>query len=107
MATKKKPRSIADLLLGRFLSGILIEGSELSLRFRDARIKIDLNERSWRFGANPGYWLTFPGLLRVVRVIEDRTQIILVVSGALYTSEIAVRQKKGGWQLVFDANFVA
>ena len=105
--TRKKKRSLADLLNGRFLSGILVEDSELSLRFRDARIKIDLGTRTWQLGANPGYWLTFPGLLRIVRVVEDRTQLILTVSGALYTAEIAVRQKNGVWQLVFDANFVA
>ncbi len=102
---KKKRRTINDLLTGRLLTGIIINEGILSLRCTDARIEVDLDTRSWKFGSSPDYWLTFPGLLRIARVLEDESQIVLVISGALYSSKIAIR-KKTDWRILLDANFV-
>ena len=105
MKKKKKRRSLKDLLIGRLLTGIIVNEGILSLRCTDAQIEVDLNARSWNFRANPDYWLTFPGLLRIAQVLEDQTQIVLVVSGALYSSKIAIR-KTADWRILLDANFV-
>ena len=102
---KKKHRTIKELLVGRLLTGIIINEGILSLRCTDARIEVDLNARSWKFGSSPDYWLTFPGLLRIAGVLEDKSQIVLIISGALYSSKIAIR-KKTNWRILLDANFV-
>ena len=102
---KKKHRTIKELLVGRLLTGIIINEGILSLRCTDARIEVDLGARSWKFGSSPDYWLTFPGLLRIAGVLEDKSQIVLIISGALYSSKIAIR-KKTNWRILLDANFV-
>ena len=102
---KKKRRTIKELLVGRLLTGIIVNKGVLSLRCTDARIEVDLDARSWKFGSSQDYWLTFPGLLRIARVLEDESQIVLIISGALYSSKIAIR-KKAEWRILLDANFV-
>ena len=103
---KKKGQSIKKLLAGRLLTGIVVNEEKLSLRCTDAHIEVDLDARSWKFGSSPDYYITFPGLLRIARVLEDESQIVLIISGALFSSQIAIR-KKTDWRIVFDANFIA
>ena len=100
-----KCRTLKELLTGRLLTGIIANEGILSLRCTDARIEIDLSARSWEFGSSPDYWLSLPRLLRIARVLEDESQIVLVISGALYSSKIAIR-KKTDWRILLDANFV-
>ena len=98
-------QSLKKLLRNKLLTGIYLDEGTLHLRLTDAVITIDLASREWRFGNKEGTFLTFPGLLRIVRVLEDDNQVLLVISGAIFSSRIAVRKKKE-WNLMLDSNFV-
>ncbi len=102
---KKKRRTLKELLRNKFLTGIFLEEGTLHLRLTDAVIAVNLQTREWRFGSKKTIFLTFPGLLRIVRVLEDDNQLVLIISGAVYSSRIAIRKKKD-WRILFDANFV-
>jgi hypothetical protein len=102
---KKKRRTLKDLLKNKFLTGIFLEEGTLHLRLTDAVIAVNLKTRDWRFGSKKRTFLTFPGLLRIVRVLEDDNQVVLIISGAVYSSRIAIRKNKD-WRILFDANFV-
>ena len=98
---KNKP-SLHRAVAGRSLTGILIDDGNLLLRFTDAAMVIDLSKRTFAFRRVLADWLTFPGWLRISRVIEDQNQIILEVSGALFTSRIAIRKTDGDWKIVLQ-----
>ena len=102
---KKKRRMLKELLRNKFLTGIFLEEGSLHLRLTDAVIAVNLKTRDWRFGSKKRTFLTFPGLLRIVRVLEDDNQVVLIISGAVYSSRIAIRKNKD-WRILFDANFV-
>jgi len=99
---RHRPPSLQRAIAGRDLTGILMDDSNLLLRFPDAMMVIDLSMRTYRFQPILATWMTFPGWLRIVRVIEDQSQIILVVSGALFTARIIIRKTKDGWRMVLQ-----
>ena len=99
---RHQPPSLQHVIAGRDLTGILVDGGNLLLRFPDAMMIIDLAARTYRFQPILATWLTFPGWLRIVRVIEDQSQIILVVSGALFTARIIIRSTKDGWRMILQ-----
>lgn len=48
-------------------------------------------------------WITFPGWLRIMGVKETPDQIILTVSGAIYSSHIILREAGDtGWEMSFN-----
>ena len=90
-------------IAGRDLTGIMLDDGNLLLRFIDSSMVIDLEKRTYRFQRVSSDWLAFPGWLRVTRVIEDQSQVILEVSGAIYTARIAVRKRgNDDWHIVFQ-----
>jgi hypothetical protein len=97
-----RPPSLRDAIAGRDLTGILVEDDNLLLRFPDAAMVIDLPTRTYRFQTVLATWLTFPGWLRIAHVIEDKSQVILVVSGALFTARIIIRHTKNGWRMILQ-----
>ena len=99
---RHRPLSLQRTLAGRDLTGILVEDGNLLLRFPDATMVVDLSTRAYRFQPILATWLTFPGWLRIVRVIQDQSQIILVVSGALFTARIIIRRTKDDWRMVLQ-----
>ena len=99
---RRKPPSLQRAIAGRDLTGILLEDGNLLLRFPDAMMVIELSTRAYRFQPILATWMTFPGWLRIVSVIEDQSQIILVVSGALFTARIIIRKTKDGWRMVLQ-----
>ncbi len=94
--------ALQRVVAGRILTGILIDDGNLLLRFVDAMLIVDLSKRICRFQSVLANWMILPGWLRVVRVIEDQNQIIMVVSGALYTAHIIVRKVGGEWNIVLQ-----
>jgi hypothetical protein len=100
-----KRRTLKELLRDKFLTGIFLEEGTLHLRLTDAVIDVDLASRDWSFGDKERTFLVFPGLLRIARVLEDESQVLLIISGAIFSSRIAIRKNKN-WQILFDANFV-
>ena|ERR1700690_443753 len=94
--------SLQQAIAGRGLTGILIDDGNLLLRFTDAAMVIDLSKRTFAFRRVLADWIIFPGWLRITRVIEDQNQIILEVSGALFTSRIVVRRADGDWKIVLQ-----
>jgi hypothetical protein len=97
----EKP-SLQRAIAGRDLTGIMLDDGNLLLRFTDAQMVINLSDRTFRFQHVLSDWITFPGWIRISRVIEDQSQIILEVSGALFTARIAVRQTNSDWMIVFQ-----
>ncbi len=95
--------SLHQAIAGRDLIGIMLDDGNLLLRFIDAAMVINLSERTYRFQRVLSDWIAFPGWLRVARVIEDQNQVILEVSGAIYTARIAVRKSgNDDWHIVFQ-----
>lgn len=105
MKKKRKRRSLKELLSNKLLTGIYLEDGLLYLRLTDAVITVDLNTREWSFSKKRRIWLVFPGLLRIAQVQEDHHQVVLIISGAIFSSKISLRKKKE-WNLLLDANFV-
>jgi hypothetical protein len=99
---RHRPPSLQRAIAGRDLTGILLEDGNLLLRFPDATMVIDLSTRAYRFQPILATWLTFPGWLRIARVIEDQSQIILVVSGALFSARIIIRRAKDDWRMILQ-----
>ena len=98
----KDKSSLHRAIAGHNLTGILIDDGNLLLRFNEAAMVVDLSKRTFAFRRVLADWITFPGWLRITRVIEDQNQIILEVSGALFTSRIAVRRVEGDWKIVLQ-----
>jgi hypothetical protein len=94
--------SLHRAIAGRILTGILVEEDNLLLRFVDATLRIDLNTRVYKFQSVLVHWLTLPGWLRVTRVIEDQHQVILEISGGLFTARIVVRETEREWHITFQ-----
>ena len=92
------------ILAGRILTGILLDNGDphLLLRFQDATMLVNLETRSHSFQSIQATWMMFPGWLRITRVVEDRSQVILEVSGALFIAHIAVRKIGGEWRMVLQ-----
>ena len=99
---RHRPPSLQCAIAGRDLTGILVDDGNLLLRFPDAMMVVDLSTRTYHFQSVLATWMTFPGWLRIARVIEDQSQIILVVSGALFTARIIIRSTKNGWQMILQ-----
>jgi hypothetical protein len=103
---QRKP-TLASVIEGREVNALFLdeENQMLRLRFSDnSAVIADLSSRSFHTGSARDYetWLALPGWVRVIRVIEDASQIILVVAGAIYTSRISFRFSHRGWRLVFS-----
>ena len=76
----KDKSSLHQAIAGRSLTGMLIDDGNLLLRFNDAAMVVDLSKRTFAFRRVLADWITFPGWLRITRVIEHQNQIILEVS---------------------------
>jgi hypothetical protein len=103
----KRKVSLQEAICGRDLTGLYLEEetNELHLRFIDSTLTIHLGTRDIEFRKRDiasSMWLSFPGWLRVTRVIEDGHQISLVVSGAIYTMRIVVRESHQHWHILFQ-----
>ncbi len=103
---QRKP-SLASAIEGREVNALFLdeENQTLRLRFSDnSAVIADLRSRNFHTGSARDYetWLALPGWVRVIRVVEDASQIILVVAGAIYTSRISFRSSHRGWRLVFS-----
>ncbi len=104
---RRKP-TLASAIEGRELNALFLdhENQTLRLRFSDnSAVIASLSSRDFYVGSARDYetWLALPGWVRVVRVIEDASQIILVVAGAIYTARISFRfSHHRGWRLVFS-----
>lgn len=99
---RHRPPSLHHAIAGRDLTGILVDDGSLLLRFPDATMVVNLSTRTYCFQPVLATWLTFPGWLRIARVIQDQSQIILVVSGALFTARIIIRRTKDDWRMVLQ-----
>ena len=100
-------RSLQDALVGRLLTGIFIDEDDphLHLRFTDAVLGIDLTTGEYLFKESRAVWLSFPGWLRIVKVLRDTSQIVLITSGAVYSAALTIRNSKGRWSIVFPADY--
>ncbi|MBN2115820.1 MAG: hypothetical protein JW730_04575 [Anaerolineales bacterium] len=104
---RRKP-ALASVIEGREVNALFLdeENQTLRLRFSDnSAVIVDLCSREFHTGSAHDHkaWLMLPGWVRVVRVIEDASQIILVVAGAIYTARISFRfSHHRGWRLVFS-----
>jgi hypothetical protein len=93
---------------GREVNALFLdeENQTLRLRFSDnSAVIVDLCSREFHTGSARDHkaWLALPGWVRVIRVIEDASQIILVVAGAIYTARISLRfSHHRGWRLIFS-----
>ena len=100
------PPTLDQVLAERLLTGLFIEDERLYLRFVDSVVTVDLTTRAFQFGGRKIHhtaWLSLAGWLRVTRVLEEKTQLTLEVSGALYTARIHARCSEGrGWFLIFS-----
>ncbi len=96
-----KHRHLQDILAGRLLTGLFLEDACLHLRFTDAVMVVDLATRSHRFEPQRDVWLSFPGWLRIARVLQDTDQIVIETTGAVYSSRISIRHTQGTWQVLF------
>ncbi len=77
----------------------------MRLRFSDnSAVVVDLSTRKVEEKSAHDYkeWLMLPGWVRIANVIEDANQIILVVSGAIYTARISFRFSHQRWQIFFS-----
>ena len=103
---RSQPDSLDRAIAGRNLTGIMLDDGNLLLRFTDAQMIINLSDRTFRFHHVLSDWITFGGWLRVSHVIEDQSQIILEVTGAIFTARIAVRKTGDDWHIVFQGGRV-
>ncbi len=99
---------IEKVLTDQLLTGIWLEDACLFIRFSNHEIAcIELTTRIIMTGAvrpdggDKVPWLTFPGWLKILRVMQDPHQVVLEV-GALYTARICIRHSKDRWQIVFQ-----
>jgi hypothetical protein len=109
--SRPKKNELMSIITGRELSGFLLDSDRalLRLRFSDnTAVLIDLTSRVVMEKSAYDYkeWLMLPGWLRIINVIEDASQIILVVSGAIYTSRISFRHSQKRWQIYFSSGWI-
>jgi len=103
---RRKP-SLASVIRGRELNALFLhdDNQTLRLRFSDnSAAVVNLYTRDFEMVSAHKYkeWLTLPGWVRIANVIEDASQIILVVSGAIYTARISFRFSNQRWQILFS-----
>ena len=102
---RRKP-SLASAISGRELNALFLDDDlTLRLRFSDnSAAVVNLCTRDFEMVSGHKYkeWLTLPGWVRIANVIEDANQIILVVSGAIYTARISFRFSHQRWQIFFS-----
>jgi len=104
---RRKP-SLASALRGRELNALFLEGDNQTLRLRfsdNSAAVINLCTRDLEMVSAHKYkeWLTLPGWVRIANFIEDASQIILVVSGAIYTARISFRFSQGRRKIFFSS----
>ncbi len=97
----RPPVTLPEALTGRLLTGLFIEGGCLHLRFTDAVMAVDLDSRTHRHEPQRETWLAFPGWLRIARVLQDSSQVVLETTGAVYSSRISIRHSQGRWHVFF------
>ncbi|MFZ5883987.1 MAG: hypothetical protein ACOYYI_09435 [Chloroflexota bacterium] len=102
----KRP-SLAAVLTGRELNALYLDNDTTAarLRFSDgSAVAIDLRSRRSSPIKAKEYpvWIALPGWVRITNVLEDASQIILVVSGAIYTARISLRVSRDRWQIHFS-----
>lgn len=99
----KKKASLKNAISGRMLTAIYVEGSNLYLRLSDAIVTINLDTREYRFGGRrpDDFWIVPFGWLRISRLLEEQSQIILEVAGSLYSARIYVRFAENRWFISF------
>ena len=103
---RRKP-SLETAICGRELNALILDDDNQTLRLRfsdNSAAVINLCKRDFEMVSAHKYkeWLTLPGWVRIANVIEDANQIILVVSGAIYTSRISFRFSHQRWQIFFS-----
>jgi hypothetical protein len=107
--SRPKP-SLASVLRGRELTAFFLDddAGTARLRFSDSSaLAADLDARTFkRVPADQDAWLSLPGWVRIVNVVEDASQVILVVSGAIYTARISFRNSRGRWRLILSGGRV-
>lgn len=105
--SRPRKNHLASIICGRELSGLLLEDDNQTMRMRfsdNSAVIVDLTTRKVEEKSARDYkeWLMLPGWVRIANVIEDANQIILVVSGAIYTSRISFRFSHQQWQIFFS-----
>lgn len=105
--SRPRRNSLASAICGRELSGLLLEEDNLTLRLRfsdNSAVVVNLSTRQVEEKSARDYkeWLMLPGWVRIANVLEDANQIILIVSGAIYTSRISIRFSHQRWQIFFS-----
>lgn len=100
----KRP-TLATALNGGELNAFYLDDDTARFRFSDgSAVAIDLRSRRSSPIKAKEYpvWITLPGWVRITNVLEDASQIILVVSGAIYTARISLRFSRDRWQIHFS-----
>lgn len=105
--SRPKKNCLASTICGRELSGLLLEDDNQTVRLRfsdNSAVVVNLSTRQIEEKSARDYkeWLMLPGWVRIANIIEDANQIILVVSGAIYTSRISIRFSHQRWQIFFS-----
>lgn len=105
--SRPRRNSLASAICGRELSGLLLEDDNQTVRLRfsdNSAVVMELSTRKVEEKSARDYkeWLMLPGWVRIAGVIEDVNQVILVVSGAIYTSRISIRFSHQRWQIFFS-----
>jgi len=104
---RRKP-TLASVVEGREVNALFLDEENQILRLRlsdNSAVIVNLCSREFHTGSAHEHeaWLALPGWVRVIRVVEDASQIILVVAGAIYTARISFRfSQHRGWRLVFS-----
>ena len=103
----RRKLSLASAICGRELNALILDDDNqtLRLRFSDNNAAvINLYTRDFEMVSAHKYkeWLTLPGWVRIANVIEDARQIVLIVSGAIYTARISFRYSHQRWQIFFS-----
>ncbi len=102
-----KRSALAATLIGREINALYLDDGTAAarLRFSDgSAVVIDLqSRRSSPIKANEyAVWLTLPGWVRIANVIEDASQVVMVVAGAICTARITFRLSRERWQIYFS-----
>lgn len=103
----RRASHLAPALRGRELKALFLDAGEDMVRlcFSDnSAVAINLQTRavnSIRVKEYP-VWISLPGWVRIADVTEDASQIVLVVSGTIYTARISLRLVRERWRIVFS-----
>ena len=103
----RRKLSLASAICGRELNALFNDEDNQTLRLRfsdNSATVVNLCTRDFEMVSAHKYkeWLALPGWVRIANVIEDTSQIILVVSGAIYTARISFRFSHQRWQIIFS-----